>query len=281
MTFTLVQTVRKVSRPLSSFLALTVALSGGAVLVGVSPAQAGRRDEKDKPAYTIKRVYKAGDVDRYRIGVKIIMESAENPLHMVETMVMKETIKEASEDGAAVVASEFEHATMNLNGMEMEISAMMPKIIMLRDKDGKTEVKTEGGNADAMGDMKDQIKEMTNFSAVYLPPKQTKVGDSWEVNATGLGPPDAHAKGKGTLVSVETVKGMKVGKIKVITERVDEMNNQVHGDTLILIDMATGKTLDLISKLAGDSPEGKISMEMTQRMIDPNAKEDGSGAFKP
>ena len=74
MTYTLLQTLRNVSRGAASVLALTAALGIGASLVGGLPVQAERRDTKDDTTYTIKRVYKTGETDRYRLTTKINMD---------------------------------------------------------------------------------------------------------------------------------------------------------------------------------------------------------------
>jgi hypothetical protein len=278
-----VRKIRKAAQTLSSLLAMTVIVGTGAVLVGVAPAQAGRRDEKDKTAYTIKRIYKTGEVDRYRLGFKMEMDNPESPVKTNGVMVMKETTKEAADDGSSTVITEFDHAVMTVEGMDMDITSSLPKITVKRDRNGKTDVKSEGGAeavADGEADSSDQFREFADLSVGFLPLKPVKVGESWEGKATGFGPTDPNAKGKVTLVSVETVKGIKVGKIKAVIDMVDEMNNKVHSETLFLIDMATGKTLDLISKLTGDTPEGKISVEVTTKMLDPNDKGDGKEAFK-
>ena len=92
----------------SAVLAVGAAVCVGASLLAIMPAQAERRDGKDDTAYVVKRVYKTGDADRYKIVVKMNMEIPTGPIEMLETMIMKETTKEAKADGSSTVTSEFE-----------------------------------------------------------------------------------------------------------------------------------------------------------------------------
>jgi hypothetical protein len=280
MTFTLLRTARSLSRTLCSALALTVALTAGASLVGVTPVQAARRDDKDEATYIIKRIYKAKDTDKYRIYVKMNMDIPGSPVDMVETMLMTETTREATDDGAFDVASVFESASVTVNGMKTDITGMMPKFIMTRDKNGKTDIKLEGGNEAFTGQAGDQVKQITDASSKFLPKKPVKVGDSWDLDAADFGAAGQTVKGKSTLVSVETVKGKKVGKIKSTMDITGQMGLQMHSDTTVLMDMATGKALSVISKSEGDVGGGKMTMEMALRLLGPEDKVDAKEAVK-
>lgn len=275
MNSTLLQTVRNATRNLSSILALTVSVGVGASLIGAAPAQALHRDAKDDTVYTIKRVYKAGQADRYKITMKMNMDIPGTPLDLVETMFMKETTREAKADGSSIVAFDFESVQVTANGMDMDMTAMMPRIITTLDKNGKSEVKIEGGSEEVTSHMGDQVKQMTNSAAALVPKKPVKVGDTWDLNADDFGAPGQNVKGKATFVSVETVKGVKVGKIKSVIEITGAMDLKMHAESTTLIDLATGKALSLTTKTEGDIASGKMSMEMSMKVLGADDKETG------
>jgi len=279
MTVTLLQTARTASRKLSAVLALTAAFGVGAAYVG-APALADRRDAKDDATYSIKRVYKAGQTDRYRISLKMNMDLPGTPLDIVETMFMKETTREAKDDGSATVAFDFESVAVTANGMDMDMTAMMPKIITTLDKNGKTDVKLEGGSQEVTAQMGDQVKQFTNAAAALAPKKPVKVGDSWDLDAANFGAPGQNVKGKATLVSVDTVKGVKIGRIKSVINITGAMDLAMHSESITLVDFTTGKALSLTSKSDGDIAGGKMSMEMTMKMLGPDDKSDVKAAVK-
>jgi len=279
MTVTLLQTARTASRKLSAVLALTAAFGVGAAYVG-APALADRRDAKDDATYSIKRVYKAGQTDRYRISLKMNMDLPGTPLDIVETMFMKETTREAKDDGSATVAFDFESVAVTANGMDMDMTAMMPKIITTLDKNGKTDVKLEGGSQEVTAQMGDQVKQFTNAAAALVPKKPVKVGDSWDLDAANFGAPGQNVKGKATLVSVDTVKGVKIGRIKSVINITGAMDLAMHSESITLVDFTTGKALSLTSKSDGDIAGGKMSMEMTMKMLGPDDKSDVKAAVK-
>jgi hypothetical protein len=280
MTFTLLQTARKASRHLSSVLALSAAMSLGAGLVGVAPAQAKGRDEKDNATYTFKRVYKTGEADRYKLTTKMSIDNPQTgtPMDILMTMLMKDSTKEAKDDGASISVSEFESASINLNGMDIDISTMMPKVITTRDKNGKSEVKMEGGNEQVTSQMGDQMKQFTSFGAGFMPVKPIKVGDTWDIDPKAFATKDQKVTGKVTLVSVETIKGVKVAKMKSVMDLTDATNSKMHSESTNLIDVATGKALSLTSKVSGDTAGSKINIEIAMNVLGPDDKGNGKEA---
>lgn len=283
MTVTLMPTVRRASRHLWSVLALTAALSVGASVVGIVPAQARRQDAKDDTAYTIKRIYKAGETDRYRLTTNVKMDSPQTggPLDIVSTMLMKDSTKEAKEDGTSTSISEFESASVLINGMDLDITTMMPKLITTRDKNGKSDLKMEGGNEQVTSQIGDQMKQFTLSSAsAFLPSKPVKVGDTWDMDSAALGAKDPKVKGKVTFVSVDTVKGMKVAKFKTVSDVATGAGTKMHTEATSLVDVATGKAVSVTTKMDGDTGSGKLNIELTLKMLGPDDKGDVKEAGK-
>ncbi len=283
MTTTPLQTVRYAAGKLSLLLALTAAFGVGASLVGSMPAHAERRDAKDDTTYTIKRIYKTGDTDRYRLTSKINMDSPAGggPIDVTTLMLMKDTTKEAKEDGTLTSISEFESAAVTFNGMDLDITTMMPKVITTRDKNGKSDFKMEGGNEQVTSQIGDQLKQFSMASAAaLLPPKPVKVGDSWNMAPDSSGPKDQKITGKVTLVSVDTVKGVKVAKLKTVSDVTTGTDTKIHTEATTLVDIATGKPLSATTKTAGSSNGSPINIEMTLKMVGPDDKDGAKEAVK-
>ncbi|MCW3096103.1 MAG: hypothetical protein JWL77_1721 [Chthonomonadaceae bacterium] len=283
MTFTPMQTVRNTVRSLSSVLALTVALGVTGSLTGTTPVRAERRDTKDDTTYTLKRIYKTGEMDRYRLTTKINMDSpgGGGPIDVTTLMLMKDSTKEAKEDGSLTSISEFESASVTFNGMDLDITTMMPKVITTRDKNGKSNVKMEGGNEQVTSQIGDQLKQFTTAAAsAFLPPKPVKVGDTWDMMSDPSVPKDQKINGKVTLVSVDTVKGKKVAKLKTVSDVTSGADTKIHTEATTLIDVETGKPLNATTKTSGNTNGSPVNIEMTLKMLGPDDKDGATEAVK-
>ncbi len=271
-------------RKLTAAFALTTLFGAGCLLTSLVPALARTADEKDDTAYTVKRVYKAGESDRYKISSKVNMNNpaAGGDVEILTTMLVKETTKEAKDDGSIVSISEFESAGVTFNGMDIDITTMMPKVTTSRDKSGKIDVKTEGGNEQVTSQMGQMMKQMSSLSAVAFPTKAVKVGDSWDIDSSqfGTGIPSAKVKGKVTLVSADMVKGVKVLKFKTVSDVTGDMDTKMHSEATTLVNAATGKPISMTNKTEGDAGGGKISVEMTMKALGPNEKGNEKEAVK-
>lgn len=262
------------ARPAGLFPAVVAAMGAAAILVGTSPAQAGRQEAKDDTAYTIKRVYKTGDADRYKITMKMNMDVGAMPVEIEETMVMRETTKEAKEDGTYTLVVDFPTATVTANGADVDIASMLPKFTVAMDKAGKADIKMEGGNDQLLGQMGDQLKQFANSATAFAPKKPVKVGDSWDVDVSNFSQQVKNLKGKSTFVSVETIKGFKVGKIRSVMDVVGDMGITMHTVATTYFVLASGKALSFTSQSDGDLPGGKMHMDMSLKMLDADAKTD-------
>jgi len=283
MTYSLFPSVRNASRYLSSLLALTAVVGFAGCLFGVVPARAERRDTtKDEATYTLKRVYKTGDTDRYRMTTKINAEiPGAGPVDVTTTMLMKDLTKEAKEDGSLTSIAEFENASVSLNGMDIDITGMMPKLITTRDKNGKSDVKMEGGNEQITSQIGDQIKQFNmSAAAAMLPSKAVKVGDSWEIATNALGAKDQKVAGKVTLVSVDTIKGKKVAKLKTVSDVTGGGDTKIHTEATTLIDLETGKAIDTTTKTDGNANGSPINIEMSMKLLGPDDKDGAKEVIK-
>jgi len=282
MSLTLLQTLRNAYRNLSSVLALTAAIGVGGCLLGSAPVLAERRDAKDDATFTLKRVYKTGDTDRYRVTTKVNTDIPGAGLVDISmTMVMKDSTKEAKEDGSLTSISEFESASVDFNGMEIDLTAMMPKVISTRDKNGKSDVKMEGGNEQITSQIGDQIKQFNmSAAAAMLPSKPVKVGDSWEMPSDLAGAKDQKVVGKVTLVSVETIQGKRVAKLKTVSDATGAGDTKIHTEATTLIDVETGKAINTTTKTDGNANGSPLKIEMTMKLLGPDEKGGAKEAVK-
>jgi hypothetical protein len=176
--------------------------------------------------YTILRVYKAGDVDRYNMtmsgtfsGIKALGPQDNVPVKM--KAVLKETTKTANTDGSAVILSEMDSATANISDQgEIDISTFIPAVTQTRDKLGKvTESKAEGA-ASPLPPGADPGMLLGMLSGAMHSQKAVKVGDTWNVDIAAGGAKRAMPPGTATakLIAIETVDGVNTAKIETTVD---------------------------------------------------------------
>jgi hypothetical protein len=251
-----------------------------ALSVGLMPRPILAQDTPDTTTYTItKRLYKAKDLDRYKIAVTTSMD---NPmggqLEIKVSMLIKETVQEVKEDGSLTLIHEFEQAAANIMGMDQDITSFMPKVTQTRDKNGKIDVKVEGGNEQAAGQVAEMIKGMARAQTAFYPDKPVKIGDSYKVSYKGsIGPgQEADIKGDAKVVAVETISGIKTLKIKITSTSASSDANGAaasKSEGTCNLDIKTGKIVRMASKIDGTANGGKTSTEINYRLVLPEEKE--------
>ena len=79
----------------------------------------------------------------------------------------------------------------------------------------------QDGRRKRSGDLSDRRSDQTvhgSSAAAFLPAKPVKVGDTWDLDLGANATKDQNVKGKVTLVSIDTVKGVKVAKFKTVSD---------------------------------------------------------------
>lgn len=247
------------------------------------PAVAVKKDgdeKKDAKTYTIQRKYKAGDVNRYNIGVDV--SGAQS---VTLSLLLKNTIKDVKADGGATILGEFEKATAVIAGGDTEITGFLPTLTQTFSAAGKlTDLKTEGGNpAIAQTGFLNIIKSVLDV-AVY-PPTAIKPGDTWEYH-TDTAQADQKLKGTATFVGLESVDGMPTYKIKTLTDGTatapnpatgDKVNIKTHAEGTQNLDAATGKVVKVQTSVTSkvDGGVGDFAVKLTIVLVT------GDAAAKP
>lgn len=256
---------KRVAGPLALALAI-----GGAFAAG--PARAQDTNTSDTSEYTLKkRVFTAGDVNRYRLAMKVHSGDQDSTVNLQ----FKETTKEAKPSGEFTLLNQFESAVATIGGTEQDIVSFLPMVTVIRDKGGKLSTKTEGGNEQAASQISSVMQSISTMQEAYLPKKPVKIGDTWKVSVATPGPDGATTKTEGdaTLVGTEVVSGIKSVKLKVIAD-VNNKGSDVKGHTesVMNLDPASGKLVKMSAKVDGTAMGMKITQEIEVSLLAPDSK---------
>ena len=244
------------------------------------PAAAQTPKPADDTTYTLKRTYKAGDVDRYKLDYHMSLNIPQlgGDTEIIMQMVMKETTKEVKTDGTVVTEDLYEQGTVNLGGMEVDLTAQLPKLTITRSK-MKLDVKAEGGNEMLTDQMVEMVKAMYQQQDAVYPTKPVKIGDSWKVEMNTPTPDGKTVKttGNATLVDTEMLNGQKTLKIKYVIEAAEgQSDTKMHGETTSNVDIKSGKQLKVVSKTDGEAMGSKVSAKMTMTLMTGDDKKSGA-----
>jgi len=121
-----------------------------------------------------------------------------------------------------------------------------------------------------------------------MPHRPVKAGQSWEIDAAAFDRKDVEdiqVKGKITLLSVDTLQGVKVAKIKETVDITGDLDTKRHIETTALVEVATGKLLNFATIATGKSSVKKSAIsdfngEITMKRLGPNEKVETKEAVK-
>lgn len=256
---------------------------------------AGSKPAVDTTAYTFKRVYKAGEANRYKLTLHTNINGAQN-VEMQFAMNYKENVKSIAADGAVQIVMEFEKFAGAINGQELpaELSASLPKIVRTVDKDGKILSTTLDGSQGMMGNaVKQMMDGQSNSERAFWPSHPVKVGESWDIHSDD---PNSKSTGKATLVGTETVHGVKTLKVKIVSDTKSTPKEgpaagqeiSVHFEGVSNIDPVSGRMVRLSGKGGGEiASAGKMTMSTELALLgdkddkETDGKQDAKAGDKP
>lgn len=245
--------------------ALLSALSLSTLLL---PAPAVRAQD----TYTIKRTYKAGETDRYRIKLQMEGESPMGPLNLEMTMDMVETTKQVNEDGTVVVEMKMDSGTIKFNDQEMSMPGAGETVRMTVDQTGRV-LKTEGGAAGRGGN----LNGLVNLTRVATwPDRPLRVGETWTFEIPLENNSQAKVKGSFTVVGPEKKSDqIKVDtlKVKIATEipipAPQGEPAKIKMDTMVYVEPSTGKVMKAEGSGSGQlGPIGQAKMKFTRVLVE-------------
>lgn len=207
------------------FKSALVLAAGLVVLSSVVLAQANPPAPPQDPnkTYTISTKYVAGDLLKYRMKMNMNMEmkgkDGSSPIpamDIVTNMVMKMKTLKANADGSALIESKVTDGETSVMGQTVAMPET-PATQMEVTKDGIMKVK----NLDSIPGAQ-AIQSMMNMNnmptmGVLMPDHPVKIGETWSKELEGI-MGAKKMKITQTLVSVDTVDGKDILKIKQVLE---------------------------------------------------------------
>ena len=222
--------------------------------------------------YTIKRTYKAGETDKYRIALQMEGESPMGPLNLEMTMDMVETTKQVNEDGTVVVEMRMDSGTIKFNDQEMSMPGAGETVRMTIDKTGRV-VKTEGGTAGRGGN----LNGLVNLTRVATwPDRPLRVGETWTFEIPLENNSQAKVKGSFTVVGpekrsdqikVDTLKVKIATEIPIPAPQGDPVTIKM--DSVVYVEPSTGKVVKAEGSGSGQlGPIGQAKMKFTRVLVE-------------
>jgi len=254
-------------------VAAAIVLGGYTLL----PTAAQTTQTTSTDTYTILRIFKASDIERYKMKMDITIKSAQagGADQVVKmNMLLKETIKSVSDSGAITVIDEYPKAEVGFNGQSMDITEQMPKITLTRDAGGHVTVKSDGGNEQANKQFEQISKSMFMQQANSMPKKPIKVGDSWTPDFASL----SEAAGQKITTTLKLDAVEMVGKLKALklvgvtdTTATGATDIKMHSETTTYLDANSFKLIKMTMKGSGVAAGNNMQSTMT---IEPATAED-------
>ncbi|HLJ55223.1 MAG TPA: hypothetical protein VKT77_09295 [Chthonomonadaceae bacterium] len=250
---------------------LAAALAASGALARPAAAQDAKAVAPDDVSM-VKRVFKTGDVNHYRVELKANIGGVDQTV----SLQFKETTKDAKPSGEFTLVNQFESASIG----GMDILQAVPIVTVMRDTAGKLSNKTEGGLDAVASQISGLMEGISTLQDAYVPKTHVKMGDKWSVLVTtsSQGGSPTKSKGEATLVGTEIVGGVKSLRLKV-TSDVDNKDADVkaHSDSVLNVDPATGKLLKMVAKVDGMAGGMKLVQEMELSLVPPDKATAASG----
>ncbi len=254
-----------------------------AIVLGACSTLPAAAQTSPTGTYLIQRVFKAGDIDRYKMKMDITIKSpqaggADQVIKM--NMLMKETVKSVSDAGLVTVIDEYPKAEVGFNGQTMDIAEQVPKITITKDASGHITAKADGSNENANKQFEQIAKSMFVQQANSMPKKPVKVGDSWTPDTTAASE-TVGQKITATLKldALEMIGQIKVLKLVGITDTsataAGTPETKVHGESTTYLDAKTFKLVKLTMKGSGIAAGNNMQTAMT---VEPATADDEKGA---
>jgi hypothetical protein len=229
-------------------------------------------------SYMLKRVYKSGDIDKYKTVINV--DGQGGAIKVDITIVTTETVKDVKPDGTVTLETVINSGTLSFGGNEMPLPGVnTAPVLTTFDKNGKPVEKPGAPKRD-----KSAAMMMSATRPSFAPDKAMKIGDEWKFDnsKTADAKTDPIARGTVTVMGLEKA-GADVAvdtvKVKIVTDTTVPGDTPVkaHMDGNALIEPGTGKTLMATGTVTGLSlPQlGEANMKFTRVRVKPEDKKKG------
>ncbi len=264
---------------LFSGIAIASLLFAGTVATNAAHAQekatavAQQVDDASK-TYLLKRVYKKGEVNRYKYSMNMTMTppGSTDAIQVVMKMISKESVKSAEADGSYSVTTQFESMVMNVMGMERDMTSSLPITTRTRDKNGKITTKSEGGDEQTSNHFA-SMEGYANLAEKAIPSKSVKIGEEWEIRSKVPAPDgsgEVELVSTSKLLGKEDVDGVKALKISTKVKTTGVVGSTQ--ESVIFIEEATGRPLKMTMDGDIEAQGIPMKMKMTMKIADREAK---------
>jgi hypothetical protein len=213
--------------------------------------------------YSLKRVYKEGDVDKYSIALNLEIEIAGNAYKVAGKLKLTEKTKAVKDDGTVVVDWAAESGTITINGVEQPMDGVPDTRTLTIDKSGKL-IKEEGGNPNS------PLSALVSIFRSQAPPdRKVKVGEKYTFEVPSSEDKEKKVKGEASVVSFEPKGGeVPVDSVKIkgaadVPARAPGATEPTHIEAIYLIEPGTGKPVRVEGKANFRAPNTERDGKMT------------------
>jgi hypothetical protein len=154
-------------------------------------------------SYSLKRVFKAGDVDKYRTVITMETDTPANPMTLEFTILTTETVKAVKPDGGAVVELKVDSANLTVKDQKNTATREMNDSTVITttyDAAGK-ETKREAGGENGQPGPAAMILGLARTGMV--PPRSLKLGEEWKYDIPPTDAKSAHRTGSVTILGLD------------------------------------------------------------------------------
>jgi len=196
--------------------------------------------------YSLKRVYKAGEIDKYKTVITMEADTPMGtPISFTYTILTTEKVLEVKPDGSAVVETRVDNAKVKIKDIDRELDDNSVVTVTI-DKNGK-ETKREGGGDDQRGAAVKMLG-LARFSS--MPPHALKNGEAWKYEIPAADDKSPKTTGSVTLLGKEKPEGgdrelLKVKCFTTVTTPSKTGDTKLEMLSTIFVEPVTGKPLDV------------------------------------
>jgi hypothetical protein len=239
-------------------------------------ALAAPQPVRAQDSYVLKRVYKAGEKDRYRTTITVEGQNPSGDGSAVKidiALVTTETTQEIKPDGTITLVTTVVDGTINANGQERPFPGAGETITTTLDKNGKP-IKVEGGQGQLA-----PLLNMTRFNAGGLQDRALKVGQDYKFEI----PTGEDKNRKTTGVITLSGKEPKCDEVPVETLKVkgtvdtllplQQEDTPAHIVATAFVEPGTGKTLKIEGTITGKlGLLGDVKLTFKRLRVNPDEK---------
>lgn len=227
--------------------------------------------------YRLRRVFKQGETDRYRMIFVLKGETPMGPAEVEITLETTETTTEVKPDGGAIVATKVEVGKVKFNSFEQQLPNQGTTLTTTFDKDGRVAKQTGGGGAFDVSRLLGMLQPSTALD------RELKTGEELKFDYQPGGNASKRVQGKVTVIGKERVADADVEAIRLKTildgHFLEGMPEPAHAELDAFVDPDSGKQVRVegvfSTKQFGPVMEAKVTFKRTR--LKPGSKSSANG----